>query len=234
MEIKNEYINLEVKEIPDDEGFFEGYASTFGNEDSTGDIIEAGAFKKSLANREPKVLWQHEMDKPVGKVVEVREDEKGLYVKVKLAIKTSLGKDAYEYMKADIINRLSIGFRAIDADYDYDSNIRTLKEIDLFEFSLVTMPANDQAEVTAVKNELPSDERQFEKFLRNNGYSRTAAKTIAARGIKGYQDILREAGVHTPDEALREADEVKELLSNLLQTLKGDQNARTKRSGSGD
>jgi HK97 family phage prohead protease len=237
MEYKKLYHSVELKALPDEEGFFEGYASTFGNVDSTGDIIEQGAFKESLKSREPKVLWQHDMDKPVGKVVDIKEDEKGLYVKVRLAIKTTLGRDAYEYMKAGIINRLSIGFRAKQADYDTDSGLRTIKEIELFEFSLVTIPANEMAEVTGVKSELPSDERGFEKFLRDNGYSRTAAKAIASRGIKGYQDVLRDAGVDTPNDDLREADEALKSLSNLLQTLKGENHVKGlghQRSSSGD
>ena len=222
------FLNIELKAVADDEGIFEGYASTFGNIDSTGDIIAEGAFTNTIKSREPKVLWQHDMTKPVGKLIDIREDAKGLYVKVRLATKTTLGRDAYEYMKEGIINRLSIGFRTIKSEYDEDTNIRTLKEIELFEFSLVTIPANDQAEVTRVKNDLPQDERSFEKFLREFGYSRTASKAIAARGIKGYQEVLREAGVSdTPNDDLREADdEVKTLLSNLLQTLKGKENVR--------
>lgn len=230
--------NLENKEIVlgcqlkaldnDEEGVFEGYASTFGNIDSTDDIIMNGAFVESLKKREPKVLWQHRMDQPVGKLIEAREDNKGLYVKVKLATKTDLGRNAYEYMKAGVINSLSIGFRVKECEYNTDTNIRTITKAELFEFSLVTIPANEMALVTGLKN-TPANERDFEKFLRSHGYTRTEAKAIAARGIKGYQDVLREAGVDTPCDDLREADEVKELLSNLATTLQGViQNVRPK------
>lgn len=222
MENKEFFVNAEIKSLNDEEGTFEGYASTFGNIDSTNDIIEQGAFTKSLQTREPKVLWQHDMRKPVGKVMDIREDNKGLWVKVKLATATTLGKDAYEYMKADIINRLSIGFRIKEYEYETDNDIRRIKEVELFEFSLVTIPANDMATVTGVKS-VPQTEREFEKFLCDSGYTRKEAKAIVAKGMKGYQDVLRDAGVDTPTDVLRDADdEVKNLLSNLLETLTGE------------
>lgn len=222
METKEYFVNAEIKAMNDEDGTFEGYASTFGNIDSTGDIIEQGAFLKSLQSREPKVLWQHDMRKPVGKVMDIREDNKGLWVKVKLATATTLGKDAYEYMKADIINRLSIGFRIKEYEHDTDSELRRIKEVELFEFSLVTIPANEMATVTAVKS-VPQTERELEKFLCDAGYTRKEAKAIVAKGMKGYQDVLRDAGLDTPTDVLRDADdEVKNLLSNLLKTLQGE------------
>lgn len=212
------YFSSELKQADGEEGVFSGYASTFGNEDTVGDIVDYGAFAESLAKREPKVLWQHKMDKPVGKLLEAKEDAKGLFVRVKLALGTTLGRDAYEYMKAGIIDRLSIGFMVKEAAYDQNTNIRTIKKAELFEFSLVTIPANDEAAITSVKS-VPQTERDFEKFLREAGYSRTEAKAITSRGIKGYQDVLRDAGVDTPNDVLREADEVKKLLSQLCKTL---------------
>ena len=79
--------------------------------------------------------------------------------------------------------------------------------------------------VLGVKS-VPENEREFEKFLRENGYSRSVAKAITARGIKGYQEILRDAGVQDENDAPREVDETKAdevigALGNLLKTLKG-------------
>lgn len=222
MEIKDIYLVSELKALSDD-GTFEGYASTFGNIDATDDIVSQGAFAESLKKREPKVLWQHQMDKPVGKLLEVREDDRGLYVKVKIATKTDLGRNAYEYLKEGIINSLSIGFRVKQADYDDEKGVRTIREAELFEFSLVTIPANEKAVITGVKS-LPETEREFEKFLRISGYSRSAAKAIASKGIKGYQDVLRDAGADDPCDDQREADEILKSLSNLLKTLQGEPN----------
>lgn len=222
MELKEYKFVGDLKAAKDDEGVFEGYASTFGNIDSTGDIIQDGAFAESLKQREPKVLWQHDMHKPVGKLIDAREDKKGLWVKVKLALGTTLGKDAYEYMKEGIIDKLSIGFRVNEAEYDAGTGLRTIKEVELFEFSLVTIPANDEAGITRVKSE-PQTEREFERALCGLGYSRTVAKAIVAEGFKGYQNVLRDADVDIPNDALRDADEVVKTLSSILEHMKGNQ-----------
>lgn len=221
MQNKRLFIQTDLKEIDNEKGVFEGYASTFGNMDQVQDIIEQGAFTESLKKRMPKVLWQHQMDKPVGKLLNIQEDSKGLYVKVKLITDTTLGKDAYTLMKEGVIDKLSIGFMIQDAEYDQEKNVRIIKQADLYEFSLVTIPANEEASITRIKS-VPSNERDFEKFLRNSGYSRTESKAIAARGIKGYQDVLREADIDIPTNVQREADEeLVKSLSNLLKTLKG-------------
>jgi hypothetical protein len=229
LEQKQIFLHGELKAAHDaEEGVFEGYASTFGNIDAVDDIVSRGAFSESLKRREPKVLWQHDMQKPVGKLMDAREDDKGLYVKVKMALKTTLGRDAYEYMKADIINSLSIGFMVKDAEFDSKQGVRVIKEAELFEFSLVTIPANEMATITAMKS-APDNERDFERFLRNAGYSRNVAKAVTARGFKGYQDVLREAEDDSPCEDQREAEmeQIKETLSNLLKSIQGDTNGRT-------
>lgn len=221
------FFNGEVKAAGTEKGIFEGYASTFGNVDKVDDIVEYGAFAESLRKREPKVLMYHKMSRPVGKLIEAREDNKGLYVKVKLSLGTTDGKDAYEFIKDGVLDRLSIGFLIKEAEYE--GNIRIVKEVELLEFSLVTIPANDMAEITGVKN-APLTEREFEKFLRDNGYDRTAAKAITSHGYKGYQNVLRDAGIDTPNDDLRDADEAVKTLSNILQTLKGESNDRTTRN----
>lgn len=219
--MENIYFNCELKALDGEEkGVFEGYASTFGNTDSVGDVIEFGAFAESLKTREPKVLWQHDMKQPIGKLLSIREDQKGLFVKVRLATATDRGREAYELLKADIINTLSIGFMIKDSEFDSKRGVRVIKEAELFEFSLVTIPANEQAKVVGVKS-LPENEREFEKFLRDAGYGRSAAKAIVSKGYKGYQDVLREAESSDPDDMPREAEVVKSLVE-LLNTIKGD------------
>lgn len=226
MENKDFFTEIELKSDDNEEGVFYGYASTFGNMDNVNDIVEHGAFSESLRRREPKVLWQHDMSKPVGKVLEAREDAKGLFVRVKIAKNTTLGNDAFELIKEGIIKSLSIGFRVEKYEIDEEKGCRRIKKCELFEFSLVTIPANDEAEIMGFKS-VPTNERDFEKFLRENGYSRSVAKAITARGIKGYQEILRDAGVQDEKEAPREVDDTKndeviKSLETLLKTLKGE------------
>lgn len=133
---------------------FEGYASTFGNMDQVGDIIERGAFTKSIAERfgtgQIKVLWQH--DQPLGMPVEMREDDRGLWVKGRVS-KTRLGDEALELMRDGVIDRMSIGFSIPKGKSDIDGDgIRRIREVKLYEFSPVTFPANEAAVITGVKS----------------------------------------------------------------------------------
>ena len=182
---------LEVKQDGEN-GVFEGYASTFGNVDSVGDIIERGAFMDSIKQRMPKMLWQHRMDKPIGVYTEIREDNKGLYVKGKLA-NTTLGNEAAELARMGAIDSMSIGFSIDDYEVNREEKTRTIKSLKLFEISLVTFPANDKAVITSAKSELPRNERDFEKFLRDAGYSRKQASAITSAGFKDALNSQRDA-----------------------------------------
>lgn len=155
MEIKA--IGFDDSQVDMVERTFKGYASTFGNVDEVGDIIEAGAFSKSIQERGPsgtkqiKVLWQHY--EPLGMPIVMQEDSKGLYVEAKIS-KTRLGDEALELMRDGVVDRMSIGFSIPSgkAVWDEALGVRKIKEVKLFEFSPVTFPANEMAVVTGVKN----------------------------------------------------------------------------------
>lgn len=136
----------------------EGYANVFGVKDLGGDIVHPGAFAKTLAERggQVKFLWQHDPGEPIGKVLEMREDTKGLYVKAVVS-DTQRGRDALALMKDNAIDGLSIGYDPIKGGLDYakdaDGNtIRNLREVKLWEFSLVTFPMNEASTVTSLKS----------------------------------------------------------------------------------
>lgn len=209
--METKHLDLEVK-TDGDAGEFTGYGSVFGNVDSYGDRIEAGAFSGSLSVRMPKLVWQHDLYQPIGKWIEAKEDERGLFLRGKLTLGVEKGREAYELMKDGALDGLSIGYRTKTAAND--GNTRVLKEIDLWEVSLVTIGANSDALVTSVKSDMT--ERGFERLLRSQGFSRTEAKAITARGLKGYHDVLRDAGVVGPEFDQRDADEVKRILETAL------------------
>lgn len=147
-----------MKSFAEDGEFFtfEGYASTFGNVDLGDDIIVAGSFAKSLAkNPTVPVLWQHQMCEPIGSSIELREDSKGLFIKAKLPREDSLvcGR-VIPQMKVGSIREMSIGF--FTRDSEMKGGTRLLKEIELFEVSLVTKAMNPQALVTGFKASSPS------------------------------------------------------------------------------
>jgi len=178
---------LQIKAAGED-GSVEGYGSMFGVRDAYDDVIAAGAFADSLAAHRkagtmPAMLWQHSSNEPIGIWTEMVEDAKGLKIKGQLALATARGKEAHELLKMGALNGLSIGFVSKQWAYDRESEIRTLTEIELWEVSLVTFPANQAARVTNVKAadiaELKSI-RQLERALRDAGLSEGSAKAFVA------------------------------------------------------
>lgn len=179
-------LTLEIKRAPGEDGLFEGYASVFGVVDQGMDVVERGAFRKSLDVRKPKMLWQHDMSQPIGVWDEVREDERGLFVKGRLLTDVAKGREALALLKAGALDSMSIGYRTVEAVEEGDGRIRKLMEVDLFEISLVTFPMLPAAKVTSVKS--ISTERDFERFLRDAGYSRSEATAITLHGFKGLRN----------------------------------------------
>lgn len=184
-----DYLDLafEIKSVKDD-GTFAGYGSVFDVLDSYREIVAPGAFTESLQNRMPSLLWQHRSGEPIGVWPVVKEDNIGLQVEGKLALKTSRGAEAYELLKMGAISGLSIGFMTREDSYDKLTNIRTLKKVDLWEVSLVTFPANDSARVQQVKSiESIQTYAAAEAHLRESGgFSKREAVALVAR-IKSLQ-----------------------------------------------
>jgi HK97 family phage prohead protease len=200
-------LQFKAESVDQQERIFKGYASTY-DLDSGGDIIVKGAFEKSMqSGRNVKVLWQHKTDVPIGKPILMREDDKGLYVEAKIS-QTTAGNDAMTLLMDGVIDSMSIGYITKESEFRNDG-VRLLKEVDLFEFSLVSYPMNDKAVITQVKNQF--DVRELENILREAGYSNSQAKKMATAGIKS----LREVG----DEQKALA-ELHAAISNLQSTLK--------------
>lgn len=136
----------------------EGYASLFGRVDRGGDVVEAGAYARSLEalaaeGRRVKMLWQHDPGQPIGVWDEVREDGRGLYVKGRLLDGIARGREAAALLAAGAIDGLSIGYRTVTARKD-DRGRRVLADLELWEVSLVTFPMLTEARVGS-KGEAP-------------------------------------------------------------------------------
>lgn len=169
-----------------EEGVFSGYASVFGVTDNHGDIIAPGSFARTLEERGGaaiKLLWQHRADEPIGFFTAIREDRRGLFVEGRLLLDVQRGREAWELLKSGAIEGLSIGYTVTGSDIDPRTGVRTITGVDLWEISLVTFPANEEAGVTAVKQKAPATIREFEIFLREAGFSRKNAKAIALGGF---------------------------------------------------
>ncbi len=143
---------LELKSL-DAEWRFAGYASVFNVVDQQQDIILPGAFAKTLRERggNVKLLWQHQFGEPVGIINKLFEDARGLYVEGRLLLTLQKAREAFELMKADVVRGLSIGYTPVKFTHDPDRGVRRIAEVDLWEISIVTFPANRDAGVTVVK-----------------------------------------------------------------------------------
>lgn len=195
-------LKLDLKYFDEDgTGTFEGYGSTFDNMDRVGDVVEQGAFARSLENHRktgtaPAMLLHHDMSRPIGKWLEFEEDSKGLYVKGKLTRGVRDADEAYALLKDGVIESLSIGYIVEKETYDHFSGKNHLNEIALHEISLVTIPANQQAMISSVKGvDGEPDIRALESVLREAGLSRREAKAVLADGFKTLssgQDVIHD------------------------------------------
>lgn len=198
----------EIKQVGD--GYaFEGYASVFGGLDSYGDTIERGAYAETLQNRlrPVRMFFNHRSfgsmaPATIGKWVDMREDDKGLFVRGELTEGHPVAEATRASMKHGTVDGLSIGFSLPEGGAEMDGAVRRLKKINLFEVSIVEEPADLAARVDAdtIKS-LPDFEgiRALEDFLRDaGGFSREAAKEFVARS---KSICLRDAGGSGEDEA---------------------------------
>jgi len=214
LEVKSELKAYHDEDENKEYGMFEGYGSVFGNKDLGNDVIEKGAFTKSIKRRTHKgvkLLYQHKSDMPIGVFDEIKEDDHGLVVKGRLALKTQAGAEAYELLKMGALDGLSIGFRINPSEVSYDkrNNKRIIKEVDLMEVSLVTFPMNPQATVRSVKGEQYSI-REWEKGLRDAfNLSRSESKVAA----KAVTDCFGQREVDSSQELV-------DAIKNLTLTLK--------------
>ena len=181
---------LQIKRTPDAEGTFQGYAATFGGPpDLVGDVIAKGAFADAIrahtaAKTKPAMLWSHDHTAPIGVWTSLAEDSRGLLVAGKLSLGITRAREAYELLRDGAIS-LSIGFSLAPFGARERAGIREITKVGrLAEISLVSMPANSRAVVTQVKA-LPTNPREFERLLRDAGFSSRQAKSATAAGWRG-------------------------------------------------
>ena len=143
---------LRITEVKSDDQGMEvaGYVSTFGNRDHGGDIMVAGAFQQTLDARTPvRFLFGHKTDQVLGKPLELKADDKGLFGRFQIS-QTSLGRDVHTLLKDGALDSFSIGYIPNEVEYD-EKGARLLKGVELLECSIVAMPMNAAATVTNVK-----------------------------------------------------------------------------------
>lgn len=211
---EHKFSTIDLKQVSDT-GEFEGYASKFGDRDKIGDAVMKGAFAGAIRNRGAggiKMLWQHEASHPIGVWDEIKEDGEGLFVRGRILTAVSKGQEVYELMRAGVVDGLSIGFRTIKSAIDERTGFRNLKELDLWEISVVTFPMLETATVTSVKGDW--DKRKAERVLRDAGMPNAMATKLVAGGW----DAADTKGQGDPDDGLSDAAE---RLRRMNETLQG-------------
>jgi uncharacterized protein len=169
---KLEYKSFEIKaaEINSttNEMFIEGYAATFGNEDAkqltwypeindfvlASDTIDIGSFKKTISERKNRIAFckNHNFDDAKGKIIELKEDEIGLFIRVRIS---DAEQELKTKLKEEIYNEFSIGFTVINSNWEKKEDglyIRHLTEIKLYEISVVTVARDENAKITDRKS----------------------------------------------------------------------------------
>ena len=158
--MRKKSIEIRTKDFIDEseEGVIAGYASVFGNVDSYGDIVVKGAFSKFLSELEHtgkkvSVYYGHNMEDPranIGIVTELEEQAHGLWFKAQLDLSgDTYGRIVYEQLKDGRLDSMSFGYSIVDAAPTKEGY--ELRELNLFEVSVVPIPANDQALITEIK-----------------------------------------------------------------------------------
>lgn len=204
-------------------GMFEGYAAAFGNIDRCDDVIQKGAFTAFLAtNPKIKLCWQHDMEEPIGSVLEAYEDANGLYIKGRLNLGTEQGMEAYALLKAGDLDSMSIGY--IVKTVTYSGDIRIIESADLVEISIVTYPANERAQVTLVKSMVAEAKTiaEIELVLKAKGFSNREAKTFisTAKKIFAERDASQEKTTQRDVEVSKIASEFLNELQKFSKQLK--------------
>ena len=181
-------------EAVNEDGFFSGYCNVFDVKDSYDEIVRKGAFDESLKawnaqGKMPPVLWNHDRNQPLGVWTLLKEDEHGLYGEGRLLVNDGAkAKEIHALMRAGAIDGLSIGYRVDKWAYDESEEVLELLEIDLREISIVTFPANEASRVEVVKSALAKGSLptlpEFEKALRDLGFSKAQATVVAGHGLR--------------------------------------------------
>jgi HK97 family phage prohead protease len=192
------------------QGIVECFVAAIGNKDSVGDIIVPGAFDGSLKRRKPRVVWGHNWNEPIGKVLDIVEvkprdrrlPEKmrkagvgGLYARVQFNMNSQRGKEAF----ANVAffgeeQEWSIGYKTIDADYDPQHQANVLKEVELYEVSPVLHGANQLTGTLSVKDNEASECGRDGELCAVKDFVAVEEKTLETEEeVTGLKKLLEKA-----------------------------------------
>lgn len=154
--------DFHIKSVGEDEDIvIEGYANTTDKDRGSDVILEEAWLKGGLDNylKNPIVLAFHDHTKPVGTVDEYSVNNKGLRVVAKI---NKAAGQIYDLVKSEVLRAFSVGFRVLDADYDVDTDIFVIKDLELYELSVVSIPMNADS-LFSVRKSFDS-EKEYNEF----------------------------------------------------------------------
>lgn len=206
------------------QGIVSGYFAVFGNKDLDGDIIEAGAFTKTIAERGPngkqliKYLLDHDKTKVVAKITNLYEDSKGLRYEAKIGSHNA-GQDFQKMIESELVNQHSFGFRTIKEQYDQVSKANRIKEVMMYEGSAVQfLGANPETTFIDLKSESDAFEylAKLEKFVKTSDATDETLEKLENQ-LKSLLAIVKPASTTSNE---KEADKTQILsLNDLKQSL---------------
>ena len=213
--------NIGFKDADVSQGLVTGYFAMFGNKDLDGDIIERGAFAKTISERGPqgkqliKYLLDHDPKKVVAKITNLYEDEKGLYYEAKIG-SHALGQDFMKMIESELINQHSFGFKIIKEDYDHSSKANRIKEVMMYEGSAVQfLGANPETTFIGLKS--LDDHLQYldrlEKFIKTSDATDETLSVLEEK-LKSLHILFE------PPLSTQENNEAENNSNNLSQVLK--------------
>lgn len=204
-----------IADVDEKKSVVVGYASKFGNIDSHNDIVLKGAFKRTIQHngQRVKTLMHHDPVSIVGKPLEMREDDQGLYTETKVS-DTAMGRDLLTLIADGVIDEMSIGYIPVDEEYNEERGANLVKEVKLVEYSFVTLASNPEARVeglkgTAAVSEITSSMKRLEKALRDGSFVTDEVPEAIEFIVKYWRSVLEDTKQEmevVPDASVVESD----------------------------
>lgn len=189
--------------------YIEGYAST--NEvDRANDVVPTSVWEKGIQNylKNPIILAQHDYDDPIGRMVEYKIDSKGLWIKARI----SAAAEVFNLVKDEVVTAFSVGFRINDAEYNAATELFVVKDLELIEISVVSIPCNQNTLFSLSKAFSDADEY-------NNFKQQFAPKSESAKGLESSTD----ANSKSQKEVEMTQDEIKQMVAEATAKALADQ-----------
>jgi HK97 family phage prohead protease len=196
--IGKQFKPFEVKELSynGESRTISGYAAIFNNRDKAGDILLKGCFAKSIQDRGPEsqandkiiMLWQHDQHEPIGKISVLIEDEKGLYFEAVID-DVERGDQAIKQLESGTLNQFSIGYSYVweKCEYDQERDAFIVKEVVLYEISVVSIGCNGETEYLGLKSESTDPYEELKNEIES------AIKGLPIRKKEEIQTLVRKA-----------------------------------------